>query len=226
MMKRPSPTVGLERGRHRPVGLGLGLGGGRTDDEELNRTRSTTSTPARSRRSRRAEKPALDEHDPCGHRRDHRHGRDQSGDPQPGDRANRTRPRRGAGAAGRPPRGGRQSGAMRAKGNAGDRRSRPAGPDRHRSRGWAAASEPVRSCREQEMDPPGQQDGQREIDQQQVAVEQPLAVDAGHQVEEVAEGGLAAQRGQQADGSTRYQTHHCRASGRRPVARRAGSRRR
>ena len=64
-----------------------------------------------------------------------------------------------------------------------------------------AVSEPVSLLAvEQEVDPPGQKDGQREVDQQQVAIDQSLALDAGDEVEEVVEGGLAAQRRQQADG--------------------------
>ena len=79
--------VGLERGRHRSERLRLGLGGGRTNDEGVEHDQVDGQHDGKEPAEPAGGEPALDEHDPCGRRRDHRHGGDQSGNPQPGDRA-------------------------------------------------------------------------------------------------------------------------------------------
>ena len=60
---------------------------------------------------------------------------------------------------------------------------------------------------EEQVDPPPEQHGQGEVDQEQVAAEQALARDHRDQVHEMAERGLAPQGGQQADPMITYQTH-------------------
>ncbi len=73
----------------------------------------------------------------------------------------------------------------------------PSPPRRFGAAGPGIAAAPVL---EEEVHPPTQQDGQGEVDQQQVAIEEPLAVDPREEEEEPAERRLGAEGREQADG--------------------------